>query len=347
MAELLTFEQCMEIASSARSKKRHLVLGNGFSVDLFPDIFNYKTLSENIDSENIKELFTAIDTPDFEFVMRRLLEASQIVGIYDGTEDIKSRMIADIEELKQTLVSVIAKSHPQLPNSISDEQYETCREFLFHFDEGKAYTFNYDLLLYWVYMHFIDDDDKKLNCNDGFGYDQSTPIDEQDGTLYWEVGREHQQKLYYIHGAMHIFSDGADVEKLSYKKIGVPLADQVKEAVKEDKFPVFISEGSRDHKEARIKKNGYLSRGMSSLHSITGNLFFFGHSLRSEDDHVLDLINDNKSLKKIFISIFGEIDDDGNQPIIKKVEGWRDKYEEWDREYYFYSSNSANVWRKS
>ncbi|ELY1973244.1 hypothetical protein SL040_004731, partial [Aeromonas salmonicida] len=39
-----------------------------------------------------------------------------------------------------------------------------------------------------------------------------------------------------------------------------------------------------------MKKNGYLSRTFSSLKSITGSLFIFGHSIRDEDNHVFDFI---------------------------------------------------------
>ena len=60
--------------SQAGTAKKNLMLGNGFSVALFPKIFNYKTLAENIESERINSLFDAIDTHDFEFVMRRLWE---------------------------------------------------------------------------------------------------------------------------------------------------------------------------------------------------------------------------------------------------------------------------------
>lgn len=71
---------------------------------------------------------------------------------------------------------------------------------------------------------------------------------------------EQGQSVYYIHGAMHIFSDGSDIEKLSYSSTGIPLAEQVKVSIAQNKFPVFISEGSTSHKLARIKKNGYLSK---------------------------------------------------------------------------------------
>ncbi|WP_431830285.1 DUF4917 family protein [Aeromonas salmonicida] len=67
-----SFAECLAIAGNT---KKHLMLGNGFSISLFPKIFNYKTLSENIDSERMKDLFSSIGTYDFEFVMRRLLNS--------------------------------------------------------------------------------------------------------------------------------------------------------------------------------------------------------------------------------------------------------------------------------
>ena len=42
--EPITFDQCIEFANNAGGKK-HLILGNGFSVAIFPKIFNYKVLA--------------------------------------------------------------------------------------------------------------------------------------------------------------------------------------------------------------------------------------------------------------------------------------------------------------
>lgn len=70
MVDIKSFGECISLASSG---KKHLMLGNGFSVALFPDIFNYKTLAANIESDRINQLFEAINTHDFEFVMRRAL----------------------------------------------------------------------------------------------------------------------------------------------------------------------------------------------------------------------------------------------------------------------------------
>lgn len=345
MIKIKTFEECIAQAGKA---KKHLMLGNGFSVSLFPSIFNYKQLAENIESGRINMLFEAIDTPDFEFVMRRLLEAVDIIQHYDSSECITGHINEDIEELKRTLIQVISKSHPPKPSEITDHQYDSCRQFLFNFENGKTYTFNYDLILYWVLMHFNEDKVLKLPCDDGFRYphsDEYVPEEERDTSLHWEIGRESGQSTYYIHGAMHIFSDGSDIEKLSYANLGVPLAEQVKQAIDQNRFPVFISEGSTDHKLARIKKNGYLSRTFSSLKSITGNLFIFGHSIRDEDDHVFDFINSNNRYLKMYIGIYGDSSEPHNQVIMNKIERWRKSYPL--KIFELYDSSSVDVWGAS
>lgn len=88
----------------------------------------------------------------------------------------------DIKELKQTLIHVISKAHPPKPSEITDRQYNSCHEFLMNFDGGKIYTFNYDLILYWVYMHFMDIPNQKLKCDDGFRHpyqDEYLPPEEK------------------------------------------------------------------------------------------------------------------------------------------------------------------------
>ncbi len=329
------FSECLDLCTTG---KKHLMLGNGFSIDIFPQIFNYRTLAENVTSDEIRTLFNELDTNDFEFVMRRLFEADEIIKHYPETDDLSTTLNSDLESLKATLIQVITDCHPALPSEITEEQYESCRIFLANFD-GKKYTFNYDLLLYWVYMHFIEDVEKRLEFDDGFRYGDI----EVDLSVFWEIGRERQQSIYYLHGAMHIFSDGADIEKLSYNNVGVRLSEQVRSAVGSNKFPVFISEGTTEHKLTRIKKNAYLARAFSSLKSIGGNLFIFGHSIRDEDDHIFNYFNDkNSGVKKVFISLFGDPESEANQAIIEKVTRWSE--DATRKDFYFFDSSSANVW---
>lgn len=338
MENVLDFNQCIANSTS----KKHLVLGNGFSVDLFPQIFNYKKLSEKITDPKIKAVFNEFNTSDFEFVVLKLTESLKVLNYYDSEKDIYNSVKDDAEKLKEILISVITQSHPENPTLITDNQYKSCFEFLQHFEEGRKYTFNYDLLLYWVYMHFLGDPITPLKSDDGFRTDW-----DDDSMVTWEIGREHQQNLYYIHGAMHIFKDEKSViQKYTWRNGNKTIGQQVKESIEANKFPVFISEGTTEHKLKRIKENGYLSRSFSSIKSITGDIFIFGHSIRDEDDHVFDIINTNRSLKKIFISLFGNKDSEENKKIIHKIAGWRNEYNFKGREYIFYNSSTTNVWKK-
>lgn len=338
MEKIKTFDEC--IAESPG--KKHLVLGNGFSVDLFSEIFNYKRLAEKITDVKIKAVFEEFETSDFEFVVLKLLESLKVLNHYDLKKEIYQIVSDDAENLKKILIQVITDSHPSNPSEISDNQYQSCFEFLNHFKDGRKYTFNYDLMLYWVYMHFLDDETNPLTMDDGFRTDLS-----DNSMVTWEIGREHNQTLYYIHGAMHIFkSKNAIIEKYTWINKKKTIAQQVKESIEHDKFPVFISEGTTEHKLKRIKENGYLSRAISSLKRITGNLFIFGHSIRDEDDHFFEIINSNKSIKKIYIGIFGEHTSEYNQVIIGKIDRWKMEYPFKERFYIMYDSQSANVWRK-
>ncbi len=336
--QIRTFPECLQIADSAGGNK-HLMLGNGFSVALFPHIFNYRILAERVTSEQIRQLFASLGTNDFEYVMRKLTDALQIAGLYEEGEAFGIRLSQDLEELKTTLIDVITRSHPANPQAITDEQYEHCHAFLRHFNDGKKYSFNYDLLLYWFYMHFLEDEDrtKRLKCDDGFRH----PEDDQS-IVTWEIGREHEQNVYYIHGAIHIFSDGSGIEKYTWINDGQgrTITEQVRQSINQQKYPVFISEGTTQHKLSRIRDNSYLGRAFSSLKAIRGNLFIFGHSLRDEDNHVFDYVNTKSGVNNIFISIFGG--PDNNRIIFDKVARWQEANPR--KNYYFYGAESANVW---
>lgn len=339
VVDVKSFDDCLV---SANNTIKHLMLGNGFSIALLPKIFNYKTLAENIESDKVKKLFKILNNNDFEFVMRRLLESLEIIKHYDSPKLIFNTISNDVEELKKTLVQVIAKCHPPKPSSITNDQYNSCRKFLLNFEKGKIYTFNYDLILYWVLMHFIKDKASKLESDDGFRYSNSDANENEEQSLFWEIGQERKQRLYYIHGAMHIFSDGRNIEKLSYAKTRIPLADQVKQYIDLDRYPVFISEGTSSHKLGRIKKNGYLSRTFSSMKNIKGSIFIFGHSIRDEDDHVFNFMNDNAKIENVFISLYGDISTPDNLAIINKVDKWRGNYPK--KNFEFYDALSTKVW---
>lgn len=339
--EQKTYQECIELCGI---KKPHLMLGNGFSISLFPDIFNYAQLKEAAKQKGLLPLFDLFKTNDYEFVMRKILEAKEVVSLIENEDsEIIQRLSTKYNELSETLIETIAKSHPETPSEISENQYSSCRNFLSNYD--KVYTFNYDLILYWVYMHFKDNIFAgELKCDDGF----RSATDDID-SIVWEIGAEHTQQLYYIHGALHIYSNSHTIEKCVWRNSQQKIIDQVRANLSNGKLPLFVAEGSKAHKKERIHSNGYLARSFASLKSIGNNLIIFGHSIRDEDDHVFDLIiNRNKSLKNIFVGIYGDFDNDANKKILAKISNWeneeRNKPEKKRKNIYYFQSADVNVW---
>lgn len=167
-----------------------------------------------------------------------------------------------------------------------------------------------------------------------------------ESVVTWEIGQEHEQNLYYLHGALHIFSDGSEIEKYTWINTGTTLTQQIKESLKNNMYPVFITEGSRKQKRSRINNNAYLARSLASLKSIQGNAFIFGHSLRDEDDHVFNYLNYKSKVNNIFVSIYGDKNTEENKRILNKISNWEkeQKDKRHPKQYYVYQAESALVW---
>lgn len=83
---ILTFEEAL--AESRRLSRRHVLLGNGFSIACRPDIFLYGKLYEQADfsklSPTAKKAFEALGTQDFERVIKALRDTRAILEAYGG-----------------------------------------------------------------------------------------------------------------------------------------------------------------------------------------------------------------------------------------------------------------------
>lgn len=149
---LLQFEQT--IAEAEPNKKKHILLGNGFSRAYRNDIFAYDALFQRADFTKLpfaQQAFGALATTDFEVVMSALQRAAILVEVYSpSSPDLAQFFRTEAEALREVLASAIAQNHPDYPGEIRAEQYAACRRFLNHFD--TVYTLNYDLLLYWAIM---------------------------------------------------------------------------------------------------------------------------------------------------------------------------------------------------
>lgn len=325
--KLLTFDQAFKQAEAYG--KKHLLLGNGFSIACKPDIFAYGSLFEEAKktmSKELAEIFAAMGTQDFEEVIRALQNAAAIVKVYRPKFlHTQKLLLADADKLKTNLIQAVAGRHPARPNDISDERYSACRTFLSHFvgegAGGKIYTMNYDLLLYWALMHKEENpaDLIPLNHDDGFRKDQE---DYDAPYVEWQgEGAAHGQNIHYLHGALHLFDAGYQLQKYTWVNTGKALVDQANEALKNNLFPVFVAEGDSKSKLTKIQHSAYLHHNFKSFAGIchTGSrqgtaLFVYGHSLAKNDAHVLNMIGYGK-ITHLFVSLFGDPSNKANLAI--------------------------------
>lgn len=310
---MMTFPEALQDAQ--RYNRRHLLLGNGFSIACRPDIFLYGKLYENADfsklSPTAKFAFEALATQDFERVIKALRDAQKILLAYGVPSSFTDTLKNDANALRELLVQTIAASHPAWPGEIMEQEYKNCREFIANFN--NIYTFNYDLLLYWAQMH--TEDGEGPNSDDGFRKQE----DNYDaGYVVWEPSQSHEQNMYFLHGALHVFDTGTEIQKYTWVNTGVRLVDQIRDALNKDFFPLFVSEGTSNEKLERIRHNDYLAKAYRSFSEITGALFVYGHSLAENDEHYLKRIEKGK-VSCVYVGIYGDPDGYSNKQIISRA----------------------------
>lgn len=341
--KLLSFSDAIEKSDNYR--KRHLLLGNGFSIACRPDIFVYSKLFEQADFSNLsksaKDAFKALDTTDFERIIRALNDTATLCEKYDVSAKKSKKMRDDATKLKDILVQTIADSHPERPSDILDEEYTACQTFLSNF--STVYTLNYDLLLYWTHMHH--EDDGKMTSDDGFRTSQDDiNVGIESGYVVWEPGQSHEQNMWFLHGALHVFDSGVEIQKYTWNRTGIRLIEQTRSALSHDLFPLFVAEGTSREKLERIRHSDYLAKAFRSFQSIQYSLFIHGHSLAKNDEHYLKLIERGK-ISHVFVGLHGDLDKPNNKMIVSRAMNMRDnRGNRRPLEIDFYDSSSANVW---
>lgn len=330
------------LAQSERLTSRHLLLGNGFSIACRPDIFIYGKLFERADFKKLspaaRKAFDALGTEDFERIIKALRDAAKLVPLYkDVDPTLANRLQADADGLKEVLVQTIADSHPARPSDIADEEYAACRAFLAPFK--NIYTLNYDLLLYWTKMHTLPSEQQ--DSDDGF----RKPEDEADAPyVVWEPGNSHQQNTWFLHGALHLFDTGTELQKYTWVNTGVALIDQIRDALSRGYFPLFVAEGGSSEKLERIRHSDYLAKGYRSFESIGGALFVLGHSFAANDEHYLKRIERGKT-RELYVGLHGDPASPSNQHIVSRASRMQTvRPAKRPLDVYYFDSRSAKVW---
>ncbi|OGS24826.1 MAG: hypothetical protein A2314_02080 [Elusimicrobia bacterium RIFOXYB2_FULL_50_12] len=302
-SKTISFSDALQRAGA----KKHLLLGNGFSIALKPDIFSYASLydeclKQRCISDETKKLFNKFGTRDFEVIIRALNDTAKVLSVYTSSRKMAKQITNDAGKLKKALIDLLSAKHPANPSEIAGNQYKACTQFLGNFE--RIYTLNYDLLLYWVVMKALEN--KEVKYDDGFRYG-----DGQDYVV-WHPEEAKSQNIYYLHGALHLFDAGEEIKKFTWINTGIRLIEQIRGELNKNNFPLFVAEGTSPEKMTKINHSQYLGRGIRSFAGIGGSLFIYGHSLADNDAHYLKFIAKNK-VEKLFVSIYN----DGTQKQMK------------------------------
>ncbi len=295
---IITFEQALQHAKASQ-KTISILIGNGFSMAYDSNRFSFTNLFESAREQGyiekgskLEQLFIKLNTYDFEKVIRSLENGCMVGGIYHESDN--TEIEKDIKALKKHLVRTVLNNHPEKATSISAKQSKKCSNFLLNFN--KIYSLNYDLLTYWVIMQ------QGLSFPDGF-CDADTSHDHVE----YNSNAFGKDKLLFVHGALHIFDHKTDIIKLTFKRTGNILRNQIYKNLLNNIFPVFISEGTSEAKLEKIHHNYYLSHCYKSLQTTSGCLFLFGTVLKSNDEHIRRAITKGK-FNNLYIGVFSDED---------------------------------------
>ena len=148
------------------------------------------------------------------------------------------------------MIAIVKKVHPDhfYKINISEKAIEQIIKELSKYK--KIFTTNYDLILYWIIMKNQDNSDD--NFLDFFWnkYNDSRCCFDVNNTKILKFN-EGKPRIYYLHGALHLFFDGLK----EFKAICNHSDSLMGVLNRETHPPLFISEGSSQEKERRKRKN--------------------------------------------------------------------------------------------
>lgn len=299
-----------------------LLLGNGFSMAHDPDIFSYRALrsraeDDGLISQTAGRFFDALDTFDFEMVIKSLLDSARSLRILrnDKNDPEAASLDSEAANLKDALARTLAGLHPSRPHAISVEAFDRVYGFISQF--YKIYTVNYDMLLYWTIMHGSEAaTSSSFRADDGF----RDPGSMEPFVAWDHLHSSRSQTVFYIHGALHLFRGGGLLRKLTWIRTSEALLDQIRRELDSGRFPLYVAEGSSAEKLDRIGSSTYLNKGLASIAQTSNRgLLTYGLSFSDNDEHINKAIVES-SVNRLAISLYGDPSSSANLSMLETIQ---------------------------
>ncbi|MBE9572670.1 MAG: DUF4917 family protein [Proteobacteria bacterium] len=277
-----------------------LLLGNGASVAVHKG-FSYSSLFEaatelGFITPPVQQVFDSFGEDDFEFVLRRLWQAKLVndaLGIEPG------RVEDAYQEVRAALISAIREVHVSYEEALP--HLEPICQFMQRFD--TVVSLNYDLVVYWAAMHGNNKFGqwfKDCFVDGGFVEDWSDmrkPI--------W--GAESSTLFFYPHGNLVLARRKREYESKIVTGDNANLLEAIfKRWEAGNNVPIFICEGTSEHKKGAIRCTEYLERVYREVMPVLGeSLVVYGWSFSDNDDHILSKLRHSRSnVRRVAVSVF-------------------------------------------
>jgi hypothetical protein len=265
---------------AADFSKAALLCGNGLSLNVWP-AFAYTSLFEKAREGGLTEEDLALfgPTENFERVLSDLNTAIRVNETLSQPADAIYERYRSIQRGLGHAVRAVHLVRSQVP----DETLKAIREELLRYE--WIFSTSYDLLIYWAmgcggsFAPFIDHfrgPQLRFNPDNADVYADQVPV-------------------YFLHGALHLVVSGSGVTWKLRRGAMQTLLDQFGEPIDDDPHarPLLVTEGTARDKLRAIDGNAYLAHSLQRLRTRDQALIVFGSSLSSQDDHLLDAINEH------------------------------------------------------
>lgn len=280
-----------------------LLLGNGASMAIHPG-FGYASLRTAAEynghiTPEVAAIFQAFATNDFERVLRRLWEATLV----NKALRIEPGLVEQAyQQVRQALIATVRDVH--ISHEDARQHFEPMFQFMKGFD--TVFSLNYDLLVYWAMMA------SRAELGVWFKdcFQQGGMLREDWETLRTPYRANGSTLVFYPHGSLLT----ARRDNYTEGKLTLPpdgggrLLTRILELWEEGAaVPLFVTEGTSDHKKKSIASSNYLSRVFrEALPSLGESLVIYGWAIAQQDEHILaQLRRPGTSLRQVAVSVYG------------------------------------------
>lgn len=309
-----------------------LLLGNGASINVHSG-FDYASLYEkavelgNV-SDAVHKVFNSFGATDFELVLRHLWQAklvNEALAIPHGKVELA---YADV---RAALIKTVRSTH------IKHAEAKPHLELIYPFLRGfkTVVSLNYDLVVYWAAM--LGNEVLGKWFKDAFN---GRYFRDDWATVREPFGEASGSTLYfYAHGnlVLELAKDGSE------RKIAGNGADLLETILSRwdsgSSVPVFVCEGTSEHKKRAIEASSYLQRVFREvIPSVRESLVIYGWRLGEQDQHIVKQLLICSSVERIAVSVFEE-----DQSFVQRVKDALESHG-FNKEIVFFDSASSGCW---